>query len=67
MSVGVPFRSAGKLGDYQCDLPVWTYHSMLSNIKETHPDIDYIFSLEISLLMIRGGKIEVEISKVSTM
>ena len=43
MSRGVPFRAAGKLGDYQCDLPVWTYHSILSNIKDTHPDIDYIF------------------------
>ena len=43
MSLGVPLRPAGKLGDYKCDLPVWTYHSILKNINETHPDIDYIF------------------------
>ena len=37
------FRPAGKLGDYQCDLPIWTYHAILKDIKQKHPNIDYIF------------------------
>ena len=37
------FRPAGQLGDYQCDLPVWTYHAILKDIKQNHPKIDYIF------------------------
>ena len=31
------FRPAGKLGDYKCDLPVWTYHAILKDIKQKHP------------------------------
>ena len=43
ISFGSSFRPAGKMGDFKCDLPVWTYKAILKDIKEKHPDIDYIF------------------------
>ena len=43
VSSSVSFRPAEKMGDYKCDLPVWTYRAILTDIKHKHPDIDYIF------------------------
>ena len=40
---GASFKPAGMWGDYNCDLPVWTYEALLEDIKTNHPDIDYIF------------------------
>jgi len=33
---------ASPVGEYACDLPVWTAEAMLRNIRKVHPDIAYI-------------------------
>ena len=33
---------ASAVGEYRCDLPVWTAKAMLRNIRKIHPDISYI-------------------------
>ncbi|TRY79928.1 hypothetical protein TCAL_07064 [Tigriopus californicus] len=35
--------AADKLGDYRCDLPPWTLDAFMNEIRQRHPDIDYIF------------------------
>ena len=35
-------NSAGFFGDYNCDLPPWTFEMIVGEIRKAHSDIDYV-------------------------
>ncbi len=41
-SSGHAFRAASFFGDYNCDLPPWSFEALMRDVARRHPDLDYV-------------------------